>query len=72
MAMSTETRMAIQSKPMSKSDEHGVSARYETKVFPLCDREAWADVAHALTYEIAWIPERQCWRSFLCSVNKLA
>ncbi len=49
-----------------------MSVRYETKVFSLWDRKAGVEVAHAFTYEIAWIPERQCWRSFLCSVNKLA
>ena len=62
--MSTETRRAIEkSRPMLKSDERGVSARYETKVLPHWDRQEWAEVAHAFTYEIAWIPERQCWRS---------
>jgi len=71
--MSTETRMAIeQSKPMPQLSEGGVSVRYETNVFPHWDRQASAEVAHAFTYEIAWIPERQCWRSFLCSVNKVA
>jgi hypothetical protein len=70
--MSTETRMAIeQSRPMPPRSEGGVSLRYETKVFSLWGREAWAEVAHALTYEISWIPARQCWRSFLCSVSKL-
>jgi hypothetical protein len=70
--MSIETRMAIeQSRPMPPCSEGGVSLRYETKVFSLWDREAWAEVAHALTYEISWIPERQCWRSFLCSFSKL-
>ena len=71
--MSTETRMAIeQSKPMPQLSEGVLSVRYETKVFPHWDRQALAEVAHAFTYEIAWIPERQCWRSFLCSVEKLA
>ena len=71
--MSTETRMAIeQSKPMPQLSDGGVSVRYETKVFPHWDRQALAEVAHAFTYKIAWIPERQCWRSFLCSVSKLA
>ncbi len=70
--MSTDTRMAIEhSMPMPQRSESGVSVRYETKVCSLWDREAWAEVAHALTYEISWIPERQCWRSFLCSVSKL-
>ena len=72
-AMSTETRMAIeQSTPMPQRSESGVSVRYETKVFSLWDRQALAEVDDAFTYEIAWIPERQCWRSFLCSVSKLA
>jgi len=72
-AMSTETRMAIeQSTPMPQRCESGVNVRYETKVFSLWDRKAGVEVAHAFTYEIAWIPERQCWRSFLCSVSKLA
>jgi hypothetical protein len=73
MAMSTETRLAIEhSTPMPERSESGMSVRYETKVFSLWDRNAWAEVAHAFTYEIAWIPERQCWRSFLCSVSELA
>jgi hypothetical protein len=46
--------------------------RYETKVFSLWDRKASAEVAHACMYGIGWIPERQCWRNFLCSVSKLA
>ena len=72
-AMSTETRMAIeQSTPMPKLSESGVSVRYETKVLSHWDRQALAEVNDAFTYEIAWIPERQCWRSFLCSVSKLA
>ena len=72
-AMSTETRMAIeQLTPMPQLFKSGVSVRYETEVFSLWDRQAWAEVAHALTYEIAWVPERQCWRTFLCSVSKLA
>lgn len=71
--MSTETRMAIeQSTPMPHRSENSVSVRYETKVFSHWDRQALAEVAHAFTYEIAWIPERQCWRSFLWSVRKLA
>ena len=62
--MSRETRMAIEhSTPMPQGSENGVSVRYETKVFSLWDREASGEVAHAFTYEIAWIPERQCWRS---------
>lgn len=70
--MSTETRMAIeQSTPMPQHSESGVSVRYETKVFSHWDRQALAEVADAFTYEIAWIPERQCWRSFLRSVRKL-
>jgi len=61
--MSTETRMAIKhSTPMPQRSESGVSARYETKVLSLWDWQAWGE-AHAFTYEIAWIPERQCWRS---------
>jgi len=72
-AMSTETRMAIeQSTPMPQRSENGASVRYETKVFSHWDRQALAEVNDAFTYEIAWIPERQCWRSFLCSVSKLA
>ncbi len=71
--MNIETRMAIaQSTPMPQRSENSVSVCYETKVFSLWDRKASAEVAHAFTYEIAWIPERQCWRSFLCSVSKLA
>ena len=71
--MSTETIMAIkQSTPMPQLFESRVSVRYETKVFSVWDRQAWAEVAHAFTYEIAWVPERQCWRTFLCSVSKLA
>ena len=70
--MSRETRLAIeQSRPMPQCSESGVSVRYETKLFSLWDREASAEVARAFTYEIAWIPERQCWRSFLCSVSEL-
>jgi hypothetical protein len=72
-AMSTETRMAIeQSTPMPQRSESGPSVRYETKVLSHWDRQALAEVDDAFTYEIAWIPERQCWRSFLCSVSKLA
>jgi hypothetical protein len=72
-AMSTETRMAIeQSTPMPQRSESGASVSYETKVFSHWDRQALAEVNDAFTYEIAWIPERQCWRSFLCSVSKLA
>jgi hypothetical protein len=71
--MSIETRMAIkQSRSMPQRSEGRVSVRYETKVFSLWDQQALAEVAHAFTYEIAWIPERQCWRSFLCSVSKFA
>lgn len=71
--MSTQTRMAIeQSTPMPQRSESGVSVRYETKVFSVWDRKGWTEGTHAFTYEIAWIPERQCWRSFLCSVSKLA
>src|ERR1700758_1915700 len=70
--MSIETRMAIeQSRAMPQCSEDRVSVRYETKVFSHWDREALAEVARAFTYEIAWIPERQCWRSFLCSVSRL-
>jgi hypothetical protein len=71
-AMSIQTRMAVeQSRPMPQCSESGVSVRYETKVLPHWDRQEWAAVPHAFTYEIAWIPERQCWRSFLCSVSKV-
>ena len=71
--MSKETRMAIeQSTPMPQRCESGVSVRYETRVFSHWDRQASAEVDDAFTYEIAWIPERQCWRSFLCSMSKLA
>ena len=70
--MNTETKIAREhSTPMQRRSESGVNVRYETKVFSHWDRDAWAEVAHAFTYEIAWIPERQCWRSFLCSVSKL-
>ena len=70
--MSIETRMAIeQSRPMPQCSENRVGVRYETKVLSVWDREASAEVAHAYMYEIAWIPERQYWRSFLCSVSKL-
>jgi len=69
--MSTETRMAIQqSTPMLQCSEGGMSVRYETRVVSHWDRQALAEVACAFTYEIAWIPERQCWRSFLHSVSK--
>jgi len=72
-AMSTETRMAIeQSTPMPQRSESGVSVRYETKVLSHWDRQALAEVNDAFTYEIAWIPERQCWRSFLRFVGKFA
>jgi hypothetical protein len=72
-AMSTETRMAIeQSTPMPQRSESGASVRYETKVFSVWDWKAWAGLNHAFTYEVAWIPERQYWRIFLCSVSKLA
>jgi len=71
-AMSTETSMAEQSTPMPQRSESGPSVRYETKVLSHWDRQALAEVDDAFTYEIAWIPERQCWRSFLCSVSKLA
>jgi hypothetical protein len=71
-AMSIETRMAIeQSRPMPQCSESGVSVRYETKVLSRWDWKASAEVAQACTYEIAWIPELQCWRSFRCSVSKL-
>jgi hypothetical protein len=71
--MSTETRLAIeQSRPMSQCSESRVSVRYETKVFSYWDRQTLAEVAQAFTYEIAWIPERQCWRRFLCPVSKAA
>ncbi len=71
--MSIETRMAIaQSTPMPQRSENGVSVRYETEVFSLWDRKASAEVTHACLHEIAWIPERQCWRSLLRSVSKLA
>ena len=70
--MSLETRMAIeQSRPMPPYSESRLSVRYETKVLSVWDQEASAEVARAFTYEIAWILERQCWRSFLCSVSKL-
>jgi len=70
--MSIKTRRAIkQSRPMPNCSESRVIVRYETKVSSHWDRQACAEVAHAFTYEIAWIPERECWRSFLCSVSKL-
>ena len=70
--MNRERRMAIeQSRPMPQCSGSGVNVRYETKVFSLWDRRASAEAAHAFTHEIAWIPERQFWRSFLCSVSKL-
>jgi len=47
---------------MPQRSENGVSARYEIKVFSLWDQESWGQ-AHAFTYEIAWRPARQCWRS---------
>jgi hypothetical protein len=51
--MSRETKMAIEhSIPMPQRSESGVSARYESKVFSLWDREAWGE-AHAFSYEIA-------------------
>jgi hypothetical protein len=43
--------MAIEhSTPMPQRSESGASARYETKVFSLWDREAWGE-AHAFSYE---------------------
>jgi len=60
-----------QSTPMPRRSEMGVSVRYETKVLSHWDRQELTEVVHAFTYEIAWIPERQCWRCFLCSVSKL-
>jgi hypothetical protein len=70
--MTIETRMAIeQSRPMPQSSESREIVRYETKVFSHWDRQACAEVAHAFTHEIAWMTERQCWRSFLCSVSKV-
>jgi len=70
--MSTETRMAIeQSTPMPQCSKNHESVRYETTVIPHWDRQALAKVAQAFTYEITWIPERQCWRRFLCSVCKI-
>ena len=70
--MSIETRMAIeQSRPMPQCSESRESVRYETKVLSVWDRAESAEVAHAFTYEVAWVPERQYWRSFLCSVSKL-
>ena len=72
-AMRTETRMAIeQSEPMPQLPESGERVRYETKVFSHWDRQSLAEVDSAFTYEISWIPERQCWRSFLCFVGKFA
>jgi hypothetical protein len=72
-AMSTQNRTAIgQSTPMPPPPDSGVDVRYETNVFSHWDRQALAEVDAAFTYEIAWIPERQCWRSFLRSVSKLA
>jgi hypothetical protein len=71
--MSIETRMAIeQSTSMPQCPDSRASVRYETKVFSHGDGQALAEVNDAFTYEIAWIPERQCWRTFLCSVSKLA
>ena len=62
--MGIETRVAIEhSRPMPQRPESSVSVRYETKVFSHWDRQALAEVAHALAYEIAWIPERRCSRS---------
>jgi hypothetical protein len=72
-AMSAETRMAIeQSTPMPPPSENGMSVRYETKVLSLWDWKACAEVACSCTYQISWILEQQCWRSFLCSVRELA
>jgi len=70
--MNRRPKMAIEhSTPMPQCSESRASVRYETKVFSRWDLKASAEVAHACTYEISWIPERQCWRSFLCSVSKL-
>jgi len=72
-AMSTETRMAIeQSTAMPPPSESGMSVRYETKVLSLWDWKACAEVAYSFTYQISWMSEQQCWRSFLCSRCKLA
>jgi hypothetical protein len=70
--MSTETtRMAIeQSTPLTQCSENAIILRYETKVLSHWDRHESAEVIHAFTYQIAWIPERQCWRTFLCSVSE--
>jgi hypothetical protein len=57
---------------MAQSDEHGASVRYETKVLSHWDRQESTYVAHAFTYQIPRIPERQCWRSSLCSVSEIA
>jgi hypothetical protein len=70
--MSTQNRMGTErSRLMPLCSESRENVRYETKIVSRWDPKAWAEVAHAYTYEIAWIPERQCWRSFLCSVSKL-
>jgi len=70
--MSMETRMAIEhSAPMSRCSESRESVRYETKVASHWGGKAWSEVAHTFIYEIAWVQERECWRSFLCSVGKL-
>jgi len=61
--MSRETRIAIEhSTPMPQHSESGVSARYESKVFSLWDREAWAKLT-PFPDEIGWIQDRQCSRS---------
>jgi hypothetical protein len=53
--MSRETRIAIEhSTPMPQHSESGVSARYESKVFSLWDREAWAKLT-PFPDEIGWI-----------------
>jgi hypothetical protein len=58
--MSTETRIAIKhSIPIPKSDERPVSACYESQVLSHWERREGAEVAHPLTYEIAWIVERR-------------
>jgi hypothetical protein len=71
--MSKETNMAIeQSTPMPPPSESGMSVHYETKVLSFWDWKACTEVAFSCTYQISWILERQCWRSFLCSARKLA
>jgi hypothetical protein len=64
--------MAIEhSTPMPQRFRERRECSSRNQSFLALGSEAW-DEANAFTYEIAWIPERQYWRSVLCSVSNLA